>query len=73
MEDLYEDGEVSQEESSMSMRLEGGLQIQTKAPSVFTKAPVLSSIASALHIDGKCLAIGVALAAAVALWGWFVF
>lgn len=55
------------------VKLESGLQIQIKAPSIFTKAPVLSSITSALHIDGKSLAIGVALAAAVALWGYFVF
>ncbi|KAL8148486.1 hypothetical protein AgCh_005744 [Apium graveolens] len=61
------------EESSMNVKLRSGLQIETKAPSIFTKAPALSSITSALHIDGKSLAIGVALAAAVALWGYFVF
>lgn len=69
VEDRYQDEEVSQEESSVNVKLKSGLQIETKAPSIFIKAPVLSSITSALHIDGKSLAIGVAIAAAVALWG----
>lgn len=67
VEDCYQDEEVSQEESSVNVKLKSGLQIETKAPSIFIKAPVLSSITPALHIDGKSLAIGVAVAAAAAV------